>query len=188
MITSLTHPCNFEGITNEEQPQAERIAEFLYLCDPSQRVLDVGCGPGIYVTEMRKRGIQAFGVDIDPRCKSTPFCDVMDITKDNCLTIYEPKTVISLEVGEHIPPEHSWDYISFISGQCPSMVLFSAAAPGQSGDGHINCQNKSYWTRRFQRFGFQYDGQATEEFLQFLIAGPHMGWLRNNAMIFHRYE
>lgn len=186
MITSLTHPCNFEGITHEEMPQAERIAEFLAGYDKKQVVLDVGCGPGIYVTKLREAGITAYGVDIDPRCEPVPHCYVVDITDRKLPRLFEPNTVISFEVGEHIPEEKSWDYIRYISIQNPSMVIFSAAAPGQGGDGHINCQNKSYWSHRFQRFGFNYDGKATEIFVDFLISGPHMGWLRNNAMVFYR--
>lgn len=186
-MNSLTHPCNFEGIENEEQPQAERIAQFLFNCDSEQSVLDVGCGPGTYVREMRKLGMKAYGVDIDIRCLKTPHCEVVDIVNPPFLSIYEPDTVISLEVGEHIPAKDSWNYISYISYQGPKMVIFSAAAPGQGGDGHINCQNKSYWACRFERFGYTYDGKATEEFLQYLIAGPHMGWLRNNVMIFYRF-
>ena len=159
MITSLTHPCNYEGILNEETEQAKRLAKYLKEYG-AQSVLDVGCGPGNYVQAMRDEGIMAWGVDIDPRCEAQPFCRILDITKQNENYIGFP-VVLSLEVGEHIPEELSWKYIDFIAAAMPGMVIFSAARPGQGGDGHINCQNKSYWVHRFEKRGFRYDQFAT---------------------------
>jgi len=34
-------------------------------------------------------------------------------------------------------------------------VIFSAACPGQEGQGHINCQWPSYWQALFNRNGFE---------------------------------
>jgi hypothetical protein len=176
-------PCNYERILDEETPQAKRIAEYLYGYGVD-KVLDVGCGPGNYVAAMNAIGIDATGVDVDRRCLQTPECHVTDITWD------EPKftapVVLSLEVGEHIPADYSWHYIRYIAKCNPSMVLFSAAQPYQGGDGHINCQPKHYWCSRFEWLGYKYDNIATTDFLNFMRNGYHMGWLANNAMIFHK--
>jgi ribosomal protein L11 methylase PrmA len=32
------------------------------------KIIDVGCGPGVYVKELIDLGIDAIGVDIDPSC------------------------------------------------------------------------------------------------------------------------
>lgn len=184
MITSLTHPCNFDGILNEETEQARRLARY-FKGYGIGCVLDVGCGPGNYVAEMRKIGIQAYGVDIDPRCKDVPHCEVFDITAFDGICGHFP-VILSLEVGEHIPEHLSWRYIRFIAAHTPGMVVFSAAAPGQGGDGHINCQNKSYWAHRFERYGYEYDPMATHDIRNYMSQGYHLGWFAQNVMIFHR--
>jgi len=178
----LTEKCNYEKILDEETPQAERIAEYLMGYGVTD-VLDVGCGPGNYVKEMRKRGINAFGVDIDDRAINEEHCIISDITNEDPLHKYA--VVLSLEVGEHIPEDKSWDYIRYIARCEPTMIMFSAALHGQGGDGHINCQNKSYWAARFRWYGYKYDPIATEDFVNYMRNGYHMGWLLQNVMIFN---
>ena len=60
---------------------------------------------------------------------------------------------ISIEVAEHINEEYS---NLFIDNLCSAadVVLFSAAIPYQSGDGHVNCQWPSYWQQKFNQRGF----------------------------------
>ena len=38
-----------------------------------------------------------------------------------------------------------------------SIIVFTAATPGQGGDDHINEQLHSYWVAKFQAAGFAYD-------------------------------
>lgn len=38
------------------------------------------------------------------------------------------------------------------------VVLFSAAAPGQGGLGHVNEQWPAYWVERFERHGYRCSG------------------------------
>lgn len=185
MTDSLSHPCNYEGILDEETEQARRIAFYLQHRPTPGRILDVGCGPGNYVAELRKAGLEAYGIDIDPRCEQAAHCRRLDVT-----TYRGPFTpfpfVLSLEVGEHIPEEKSWAYVAFIAACEPEAVLFSAARPGQGGDGHINCQPKSYWAHRFERLGYVYEPIVTAGFKAYLGCGYHLGWLMQNVMFFHR--
>jgi hypothetical protein len=183
--SSIDHPCNYDGIIREETPQAERIARYF-----KERnwlnVLDVGCGPGIYVKAMRELGMNAHGVDIDPRAATAPFCTIEDIVVRAHMPWLCANFVLSLEVGEHIPEKHSWDYIRYIRNCEPKLVVFSAAQPGQGGDGHINCQPRSYWCSRFNWHGYVYDAEQTARFVDYMKSGYHMGWLVNNVMIFKR--
>jgi len=182
-ITSLTQPCNYDRILDEETPQAQRIARYLTGYNVT-RVLDVGCGPANYVEALRDAGISAFGIDIDERCLRSVYCFCMDLTKEPC-PIKSP-VVLSLEVGEHIPAQYSKRYIEFIAEAEPSMVIFSAANHGQNGDGHINCHDKSYWATRFEWFGYTYDPIATQDFVDYMKDGYHLGWLVKNVMIFYK--
>lgn len=182
-ITSLTHPCNYDRILDEETPQAKRIARFIASYDYT-RVLDVGCGPANYVEAMREYGLSAFGVDIDERCLRSVYCFCMDLTQEPC-PIKAP-VVLSLEVGEHIPAQYAKRYIEFINEAEPRMVIFSAAQIGQGGDGHINCQPKSYWCTRFEWFNYTYDPHTTKALIDYVNEDVHMGWFVNNVMVFYK--
>jgi len=64
--------------------------------------------------------------------------------------------VICLEVAEHVGSGESGaaELMRTISRHGDT-VLFSAATPGQEGDGHINCQPHEYWHERFSALGFK---------------------------------
>ena len=62
--------------------------------------------------------------------------------------------IISLEVAEHIEQNLSDNFVKFITSHS-NYILFSAAIPGQTGDGHINEQWPSYWAEKFFYYGFE---------------------------------
>ena len=174
---------NYDIIEDEETPQAVRIAEYFKRLG-IKSVIDVGCGPGNYVTALNEVGIDAHGVDVDERCLKTPNCEVCDVVSEKAKI--QASMVLSLEVGEHLKEKDSLPYVRYLADCDPEILVFSAARPGQGGTGHINCQPKEYWKERVENVGFVYDDQATKEFVGFLQEGYHMGWLVNNAMIFKR--
>jgi hypothetical protein len=180
---------DFERIVREELPQAERIAEWMKAHHPQGRIVDIGCGPGLYVNEMRVLGLDAIGVDNDKRLPDGLWFMRRDIT-DRMSDPPSGSTVLSLEVGEHLDEVFSRTYIDYISSTGASTVYFSAARPGQGGEGHINCQPKGFWLRLFSDFGFYFDPEATDEWLRYLRSGPHMGWLAHpelgNGMVIRR--
>jgi hypothetical protein len=95
--------------------------------------------------------------------------------------------VLSLEVGEHIPAEKADAYVNFIARTIGvELIYFSAARPGQGGEGHINLQPKAYWVEKFHQAGFWLDPDATDEWLGWMRQGAHMGWLTQNGMVFRR--
>jgi len=148
------------------------------------RVIDVGCGPGIYVSALQARGVDAIGVDIDPW---TP-CIVADIfSAEFKLEYYGLFTLaLCLEVAEHLPASKADALVECLTNLAP-VVLFSAAIPGQGGHGHINCQPKEYWVAKFNEKNFVVDHEATEDILGFIKQGPHMGWFPQNAMVLKQY-
>ena len=88
---------------------------------------------------------------------------------------------ISMEVAEHLK-ESSAD--TFIQTLCSSanVVLFSAAHPGQGGDGHINEQPLEYWIEKFRKQEFVYI--QIQQFFQ--DNGKIESWYRDNIALFAR--
>jgi hypothetical protein len=147
------------------------------------KIIDVGCGPGIYVDAFKKAGIDAIGVDID---KNSP-CVVMDVFSDEFMSFTGFDLCLCLEVAEHIDESLSDKLIKRLINTS-DVIVFSAAQPGQGGHGHINCQPKSYWIDKFEKNNYILDNQATEKLVSFMLNGVHMGWFVNNVMVFKSYS
>lgn len=76
------------------------------------RVIDVGCGPGIYVSALQARGVDAIGVDIDPW---TP-CIVADLRQAG-LEIWENVQCYLQEHEIEELREHLADQIAMFEGE-----------------------------------------------------------------------
>ena len=59
--------------------------------------------------------------------------------------------VLSLEVAEHIPPEHTSELIERLARATTKYLVFSAARPGQGGTGHLDesMHDRSWWIEQF---------------------------------------
>lgn len=142
------------------------------------KIIDVGCGPGIYVKALRELGYKVDGIDPDPRCPEKQV-SMFDVEGKYDLAI-------CLEVAEHIDESLSDDVVKKLTELAPT-IIFTAAQPGQGGHGHINCQPKEYWERKFGKLNFVVDRELTERFIIAIQQGYHMGWLPRNVQIFKSY-
>ena len=61
---------------------------------------------------------------------------------------------MSLEVAEHLAPERADGFVALLT-RLASVVLFSAAVPGQGGEHHVNEQWQDYWAGSFASRGYQ---------------------------------
>lgn len=175
---------DFDRIEQEEAPFAARLAEWIATTLKPQRVNDLGCGPGIYVEAMRRQGLDAVGYDVDERIDGKEH-----LIRQSLLDLDSPaEATICLEVAEHIDAALADDVVaSAVRNTAPGGVLiWTAAQPGQGGEGHINCQPKAYWAARFLDAGMVADPELHEQLLNFARAGEHMGWFVQNLLVLRR--
>jgi 2-polyprenyl-3-methyl-5-hydroxy-6-metoxy-1,4-benzoquinol methylase len=92
--------------------------------------------------------------------------------------------VVSIEVGEHIPPEHEAQFMDNLVGLCTNGVIMSWAIPGQGGRGHINEKSNTYIVSEMKKRGFKYDKDQSETFRN-AITGTSW-WLKSSVMVFRR--
>lgn len=122
-------------------------------------VIDVGCGDGSLLYEMQLRGVRCVGIDgsvwaIREAAKRGIDVRQMDLRAPSIEGAGGPYDLaLCLEVAEHLPPEYAEGLVQFIS-QLSQLVVFSAAQPGQGGEGHLNEQPPEYWEKLFNRSGF----------------------------------
>jgi len=125
---------------------------------PAERVVDVGCGVGIWLQVFKEMGVKEI-LGIDGEWVNT---NSLQIPEDRFLTLDLTKPlqlaanfdlVVSLEVAEHLPPNCAETFVDSLIKLGP-VILFSAAIPFQGGRNHQNEQWPDYWARHFRRKGY----------------------------------
>jgi glycosyltransferase involved in cell wall biosynthesis len=174
---------DYDKLWEEEKPCTDAIASWIKETIPPQRVVDIGCGPGMLVHSLQEIGIDAIGYDNDERVNNKQYLkqvSLFDLTDPADL-------VICMEVAEHIKEKLSEDVVdSIIRNITPGgKLLWTAAIPGQGGVGHINCQYKEYWQEKFEKRSLVRNTVLENELIEYVKRkGYYMGWFVNNVMIF----
>jgi SAM-dependent methyltransferase len=120
---------------------------------PVTSVLDVGCGRGVWLEQWLQHGAtEVMGVDgpyVDVKLLhvAEPCFLARDISQSFSLG-RRFDLVQSLEVAEHLTEASADIFIDNLVRHA-SIVLFSAAIPGQGGEHHVNEQPLEYWRTKF---------------------------------------
>lgn len=128
------------------------------LLPPIHSVVDFGCARGAWLSVWKEFGIEtACGVDGDyvdrERLLIEPnFFHAADLAQPIDLE-RRFDLVQSLEVAEHIPAASASMFLETLTRHS-DIVFFSAAAPGQGGEHHINEQPYEYWKSLFAEHGY----------------------------------
>ena len=154
-------------------------------------VIDVGCGTGALLKELRDRGCEVFGLEYAEAaleyCRSRQLnVQKFDLEKDTYYDNREFDVTVSLEVAEHLPASAADRYIDLLT-QMSRVIVFTAAPPGQGGKDHVNEQLPSYWTTKFQQNGFEFLDEVTQRWRrEWRDSGKVDEWYSKNLMIFRR--
>lgn len=125
-------------------------------------MLDAGCAWGFLVEGFRKRGVEAFGVDISEYAIQNvhesiqPYCRVGSVTEPFDRT-YDLITCI--EVLEHMPQLEAEKAIENFCAHA-NEVIFSSTPFDYKEVTHFNVHDPEYWAEQFARHGFYRDMDA----------------------------
>ena len=151
-----------------------------------ERVIDFGCGSGTWLWVAQLLGAKTIlGLDgeyVPKNLLMIPENNFIACDLQKKIEIPEKYDIaISMEVAEHLKPEFADIFVENIVS-VSHRVLFSAAHPGQGGDGHVNEQPKEYWIDKFKNHGYRYinisDYFKNDFKIQF--------WYRDNIMMFEK--
>lgn len=137
------------------------VAGFRYLSayGPFQSVLDVGAGTGTWMAAAYMAGIRdVWGIEAaEPAYRES----VIENCRLEICDLSEPvdlkrsfDCVICLEVAEHLEKKLARTVVSSLCRH-GDLIFFSAAMPGQFGQGHVNCEWPYYWQALFNAEGFR---------------------------------
>jgi len=147
---------NFYDKTEHPEAVSKLVDHLLTIINPLT-VLDVGCGRGLWLKELEKRGVSVRGIDGDWINHETLLIDTSDFIvcdiEDGFVLPNRFDLTISLEVAEHLKKESADIFVESLV-MSSDKILFSAALPKQKGVNHINCQPISYWAEKFNKHGY----------------------------------
>lgn len=167
---------------------AEKVLQYINQFFKISSCVDVGGGIGVWALAQQKinnsKILVLDGEYVNKRdilVKENEFKTIdLNDEKMSCLVNQKFDLVISLEVAEHLLPERA---SSFVKDLCNlgDVVLFSAAVPGQGGQGHINEKYLSYWRGEFEK-----ENYCIYDVIRPYIAGDISipFWFRQNMVIF----
>jgi SAM-dependent methyltransferase len=143
----------FSSLSENSIKSAEEIIPIIQNYIKPHSVVDVGCGTGAWLSIWEKNGIQdILGIDGEYINAEQLLIqqDKFRIADLEAKVILPKKfdLVMSLEVAEHIKPEHAGAFIQSLCNMS-DIVLFSAAIPHQGGTLHYNEQYPDYWIKLF---------------------------------------
>ena len=151
-------------------------------------VIDLGCGNGYYCDYLEKNGYTVIAIEGTEGINSKGiYKDILrwNLARDLILpSLPKNTTVLSFEVGEHIPKEFEDVFINNITKHA-KRVIMSWGVPNQGGDGHVNEQPNQYIAGKFKDKGFGMDEEATVR-LRGAMAKSPVWWFKNTLMVFEK--
>ncbi len=143
-------------------------------------VIDVGCGEGWFLREFEHLGVETVGVDGSWVDGATH----VDLTAPPYPELGRHDLALCLEVAEHVHERHADQLIDWLVELAP-VVVFSAAVPGQGGEGHVNEQWPGYWADKFAAHDYVGSGA-----MRWTIWDDELidWWYRQNLLVFVRTD
>lgn len=148
---------------------ADAIHEVLGVRD----AVDIGCGEGMLAARLAEHGWKIQGADGSPRAVAghVPGIEVElhDLAKPNN-PAGRHECVICTETAEHIPEEFADNVVANVAASGRSLMVWSAAKPGQLYPGHVNLQPREYWLEKLARYGWKLDEVKTAKLRERMVA------------------
>jgi 2-polyprenyl-3-methyl-5-hydroxy-6-metoxy-1,4-benzoquinol methylase len=137
--------------------------------------LDAGCGLGFLVEELRRRGVDARGVEISEFALSQipdelrPYVRAGSVTED----LDGPFDIVTcVEVLEHVPEVDARTAVARLAAAAPR-VLFSSTPDDFAEPTHVNVRPRGYWVGLFAEHGLE-----PGEELDATLVAPHAIYFR----------
>jgi SAM-dependent methyltransferase len=169
----------------------EAIADMLAARLTFLSVIDMGCGNGFIIARLAQLGKEVTGIDGSLHAIASappelrPRFMTADLTHPLRLGHYD--LVICSEVAEHLEARYADVLIDTICSNSAGLVFFTAATPGQVGQGHVNEQPHDYWIGKFEQRGFRLDATSTLSLRHDLSKRINtISWFTDNTLIFRR--
>ena len=176
-VWSLGEAKDFHG---HDESLALALASFF---PKDERIWDFGCGIGFYCRTLSEAGFDVIGVEGTKGISEiAEFSPIIEADLTNTELWFSPGSVLSLEVGEHIPQNRQHDFLNLISDSTSHRAILSWAIPGQGGYHHLNEQSNAVIIEAMKSRGFSYNEEDSNE----LREASELWWFESTLMVFDR--
>lgn len=166
-----------------------------------ESAIDFGCGCGFLIERIFRHGAsKILGIEGSSEACEIWKSEIIEPVRDRLIIADITKPVdtdgtydmaVCMEVAEHIHDEFQDVLVTKIASSANKWVWWTAAQPGQKGDGHINCRPLSYWENAFaKKTDFHANWEKTyiikQSMLQHHAICLGYPWFRDNLIIFER--
>lgn len=160
---------------------AEHLNELLAF----RSVYDVGCANGFLLEGFQLNGKEIGGIEASAAVRGVLPQSLVDRVEIGDFANAEGSwgLVCCVEVAEHIEPERSQALVATLARLATDWIYFTAAPPGQTGRGHINCRPHVEWLGWLEDAGWSCDREVTDALRQRLSSQVHTPWLRDNSYV-----
>jgi 2-polyprenyl-3-methyl-5-hydroxy-6-metoxy-1,4-benzoquinol methylase len=168
---------------------ARKCIDILYKEFKPKKVIDFGCGPGIFIKEFEKKGVKVLGIDGSMAAKEKAVIDKEKIIIKDLRNEVNIKgkfdLTICFEVAEHIDNKYSEILVKNVTKNSKT-VLFTAAKKGQGGMDHINEQDPEFWIDLFKKQKFEFQEELTKKLKKEMKEQKVLWWIPENIMVFKK--
>ncbi|MEJ8816961.1 class I SAM-dependent methyltransferase [Lacibacter sp. H407] len=164
------------------------IADAIVKSYNPKKIIEFGCGSGQLSKALGKRGVAVLALDGYAKPDFSGYDSIkfqsLDLNDETGVSQFLSQLnetydlAVSLEVAEHLQPTISFSLIKWMTGVA-DVVVFSAAVPKQSGDGHINCRTHLDWYKDFQANHFVIADTIRGQFRHHVNVGM---WYKTNTI------
>ena len=148
-------------------------------------VLDIGCANGFLLSSFVAAGKRVGGIELSRSALQVLPPEVAPLVTigDFSVATGEWDLVCCVEMAEHVAPGRSEELVTTVARVARKQIYFTAAPPGQSGRGHVNCREHDEWLRWFRASGWALQEVQTKGLKNDLKDLTEAAWLRQNSMI-----
>lgn len=182
----------YDYVNQTAEASAPAMAQSIVDLFNPRNVIDIGCGTGAFLQQLRKRSIEVLGLEYSEdglaRCRAKGVSvRSWDLESNLPLAIENLNfdVTVSFEVAEHIPEPLSDRYIETLCSFSP-VVVMTAATVGQGGLDHVNEQPHSYWISKMLLQGFVFQEAESLRIRSRWKEAGVASWYSNNVMIFFK--
>lgn len=186
----IEYDANFYRITRPERERSvNALMPIIMAKYHPQTIVDVGCGEGLWLKKAKEidPGVGIVGIDSSPDVRkileipqdSYYECDLHQGIPNNPLFKYD--LALCLEVAEHIAPNDGYKLVEWLCNNA-TIIVWSAAIPGQTGVGHINEQWQHFWEVSFARYSYEASLDLRNEIWEEGLIAPYY---RQNIIEYH---
>ena len=143
------------------------IADRLVADMAPKTVLDAGCAIGLLVEALRRRGVEATGIDLSSYAIGKVDDSVRAYCRQGSIADEFPQRydlIVSIEVLEHMPVRAGEDAIANFCRHTDD-VVFSSSPLDYKEPTHVNVHPVEYWAEAFARHGFYRDVEFDASFI-----------------------